>query len=287
MKARNFFKFSLSANVFILTLFITATIDGQDAPGSLKLSYSYPADNPVRYMSVTRVDQTMDVNGQSMLVRVVSTLGCSVRKTGDDGNNLVLNITIDTLAQTNDSPGGITGGTFKEVIGKAFTLKILPSGKETDLSGAEQITYTNGEVTSSLAESFRDFFPDVPENALYPGYTWKSSDTVNGTASRMAVKMVINSENKYEGTEHLDGVDCAKISFLLSGNREMKTRTQGIDLKVTGPFTGNGTMYFAVGKGYFVRHEFTTRMSGTIEISSPEAASFPVLMEISSMTSVQ
>ena len=113
--------------------------------GAVKLSYNYPANTPVKYLSTSKIVQDIDINGQIMSVNVAAILGCTVKSKGMSENNLVLEMTIDTLSQTVDSPGGLTGGVMKEAIGKVFIMKILPSGKETDLSGAEQITYTNNE----------------------------------------------------------------------------------------------------------------------------------------------
>jgi hypothetical protein len=267
----------------ICTLIFPVTADCQDNSGAIKLSYSYPSGNPVRYLSVSNVNQDMDINGQSMVVKVVATLGCSITASGKDGNNQVLDVKVDTLAQTTDTPGGFMGGAIREVIGKSFSMKLSPTGKETDLSGAEKITFTSGEGTGTLAESFHDFFPDLPENAVSNGFTWKSSDTINSKSTAMSLVMVINSENKFEGLEQVNGISCAKISFTLSGTRDLKTQTQGMDIGMKGPFTGTGLLYFATDKGYFIRLDVKTRMTGSLEVSSPDAMTFPVVLDMNSV----
>jgi hypothetical protein len=258
------------------------------APGSVQLKYKYSSENPVKYMNNNKVLQTMDVNGQSMLVNVTSVLGCTVRSTGSDGNNLKLEIKIDTMAQSVDSPNGYTGGPITEAIGKVFNMVISPEGKETDISEAEKIIFmsqTSGQ--GNVGESFFDFFPDMPTEYIVPGYTWTTNDTVTSNNPNMSMVMVIKSENKFDGMEKINGKDCAKISSVISGTRNMKTQSQGMDIHINGPFNGNSELFFAPSEGYFTKHTINTKMTGMIEIASPENMSFPVVMDISSVNEVR
>ena len=52
----------------------------------------------------------MDVNGQSMLVNMAMYMGCEVKAAGKTGENLKLEITIDSMAQNIESPQGTAGG---------------------------------------------------------------------------------------------------------------------------------------------------------------------------------
>jgi hypothetical protein len=281
---------SLKTFLFFLTLalFVFTLPAISQNTGAVKLLYNYPADSPVKYLSTSKMVQDMDINGQIMSVNIAAILGCTVKSKGIAENNLVLEITIDTLSQTVDSPGGLSGGALKEAIGKVFIMKILPTGKETDLSGAEQITFTDSEGGSnSVKDSFTDFFPDLPAEAINPGYTWSGTDTLSTKSSTTNLEMIVKADNKFEGYEQINGINCAKITFALSGTRLLKTQTQGMDVKMNGPFTGTGELYFALDKGYFLKQIVKTRMTGQIEISSPEVMSFPVTMDQNSVTEVK
>jgi len=273
--------------LIILVLFLFS-IPAYSQENAVKLVYNYPTGTPVRYQTISKVIQDMDVNGQSMVVNVLSVLGCTVKSTGNADNNLVLEVTIDTLSQTIDSPGGMTGGAIRDAMGKSFSMKISPEGKETDMSGAEQISFTTEDgATTTAAQSFNDFFPDLPDRTINPGYTWSSTDTLNAKTSAMTMIMVIKSDNKFEGYEELNGTKCAKITYNLSGSRNMKTQTQGMDIIVKGPLTGTGELYFSPEKSYFLRNVVKTRMTGQLEITSPESMSFPVIMDMNSTTEVK
>ncbi len=253
---------------------------------SVKLEYNIPSEG-VKYLTTSKIIQTMDIMGQSMQANVSSSLGCSIRSTGKTGINMNLEVKIDTLGQLTDSPNGISGGAAKDAIGKTFNMVLAPSGKEIDISEAKKITYSlEGNGPGDMSESFYDYFPNLPENPISPGYTWTDTDTMNGKTQTMSIFMIIKSENKFEGFEASDGVTCAKIVSVLSGTREVKTSSQGMDFKITGPFTGSGTLLFAPSKGYFLKQDITTKMIGTMEMNAPEVMTFPMVMDMTSVNEV-
>ena len=102
----------------------------QESPikGSIKLEYNYPADKTFKYVADTKIVQDMDVNGQSMLVNVSMYMGCEVKAAGKIGENLKLEIKIDSMAQNVESPQGSAGGPINDVNGKVFNMIISPAG---------------------------------------------------------------------------------------------------------------------------------------------------------------
>jgi hypothetical protein len=264
-------------------LYSQKDISEKAVSGSIQLKYTFPANKSVKYQNNSKVLQTMDINGQTMQTNVISVLGCSVRSEGREGNDLKLEIRIDTMAQIIDSPNGYSGGPVTDVLGKVFKMLLSPSGKEKDISEAEKIVFTSqASGQGNAGESFFDFFPDLPKVPVHEGYTWISNDTVTGNNPGMSLVMIIKAENKFEGMEKYNGRDCAKISSILSGSRDMKMQAQGMDIKIKGPLTGSGILYFDPAAGYFLKYSMNTKMKGIMEITSPDIMSFPVLMDISS-----
>jgi hypothetical protein len=230
----------------------------------------------------------MDINGQIMQANVASVAGCTIKSVGKQDNNTRLEITIDTMGQTVDSPNGISGGPIKGAMGRTFTMIISPEGKEVDMSGAEQIIFNTGSGdTSNAVQYFDDFFPDLPAGPIAPGFTWSTTDSMNNKTSNMIMRILINSENKFEGFEKIGEINCAKITSVLSGTRDMKTRTQGMDIKMYGPFTGNSELFFAPSEGYFIKQSVTTRMQGTMEMVSPESFTIPLVMTTSTVNEIR
>jgi hypothetical protein len=278
---------SLYATTMIIAMSMNCVVYSQDNPASVKLFYNYPTDHTVKYLSNSKIVEDMDINGQSMKVNVTNVLGCTIKAAGMQENNTRLEITIDTLDQTIDVMGGISGGPVKEVIGKTFSMIVSPEGKEMDLSGAEQVTFVSGNGNNSNAgQFFDDFFPDIPAGPISPGFTWSSSDSSISTTSSMTRKELVKSESKFEGFEKVGEINCAKITFIISGTQEMKTQSQGMDIKTYGPFTGKGELYFAPAEGYFIKQVVSTRLQGTLEMES-EGAAFPLVMDMNSVNEIQ
>lgn len=60
-----------------------------------------------------------------------------------------------------------------------------------------------------------------------------------------------------------------------------------MDIKMRGPVTGTGELFFAPEKGYFLKQALKIRMTGQVEIATPDVMSFPVTMDQSSVTEVR
>jgi hypothetical protein len=254
---------------------------------AIKLEYNYPSDKPVSYLNVNKITQLLDFQGQSMEVNVASAFGCTVKSSGKDGSNLKLAITIDTLTQSIDSPQGSAGGAISAVQGKSFNVIIAPQGKEIDMSECEKVTFSmDGSAETNISQYFSDFFPDMPAGMVKPGDTWSTSDSVNTKTPSSSSKVLINSINKFDGIEILDGVECAKISSVFNGTQLMKSQTQGMDIVSKGPVTGSATLFFAIKEGYFVKQVSNSKMTGTVDISGANEMSFPVVMDIISTNEI-
>jgi hypothetical protein len=242
----------------------------------IKLEYNFPVNKPLSYSSLSTVDQSMEVNGESMQVNVVIVVASTITSLGKENGNLKLDVRIDTLSQKVDSPQGSTGGPINEVAGKSFTMLLAPNGKEVDVTGAEKITYTEEGQETNVSQTFSDYFPDVPSKLIKPGDTWPTTDTIRSKATTMSMKQIVKADNKFEGIVNVDGIDCAKITAALSGTREQTGENMGMDIAVKGDFTGTSELYFALKEGYLIKSSSNTKMTGTIELSGAQNMSMPL-----------
>jgi hypothetical protein len=278
--------------VLLITVFISSPGFSQKkskkvpADGSVKLVYNYMPDQPITYMNVSKITQDMDINGQSMLVNVSSCLGVVVKSTGREAENLKLEIKIDTLGQSVESPQGSAGGTVDEVKDKVFNMIISPTGKSIDITEAEKLTYSvEGSGESNMGQEFISYFPELPVNPVKAGDTWTTNDTISSKSQSMSVWVQVESVNKFEEIKNIDGSDCAVVSATLSGTRKMTTQTQGMTIDVTGTFTGTAVFFFAIKEGYFIKQSVTSKLTGTIEITD-QNMSFPLVMDILSTNEI-
>jgi len=281
----------LSILIFSVAFTFTENSDNDSGKATrqkkVRLEYNYPQDKTVKYLSKTKMKQIMDIQGMVMEASIVSIAGCSIKSTGIEAGNLKLTVMIDTMAQTIESPNGYSGGAITDAIGKSFNMILSASGKELDLTNANELVFDiPGSGKGNATQTFADFFPDMPVKKVKPGYKWTSTDSVNAVAPSMTTISFTEAENTFAGVETIDGIDCAKITSILSGTHSIKTETQGMDVKTNGKFTGTSVVYFAVSEGYFVKQTSESKLEGTLDLTYPQEMSMPLTMEISSVSEV-
>lgn len=256
--------------------------------GTVKLTYNYPGDKALKYLIKSTMAQIMDFQGQTMQVDVTSAFGCSVRTTGNQDQNIKVEIKVDTLGQTTNSPMGGTGGAIQDVAGKTCSLIISPEGKIIDMSEAAKIVYTvEGASESNLTQTMVDFFPVLPSKPVKAGDTWEGTDSSMVSSAYLKMKTIDNSASKLEAIETIDGTQYARVSATHSGTMIMSVNNQGMDIFIKGPYTGTSEYLFALKEGYFTKLTSATKMTGNMEITSPETMTFPITIEMKAVNEVR
>jgi hypothetical protein len=268
----------------IIAISLTAfTVNKSEVPGPkdpVKLVYSMTEGKTITYSLITIVNQTMDINGQTMTNIINNDMAFKLKMVGKVEENLKFQITMDSLSMKVESMQGSSGAKIKDVEGKSFNMIISPLGKVIDASEAAGVKYSvEGQGNSDLSQSFSKMFPDLPEKAVNPGDTWTRNDTITTKTETSNTIQILQSVNKYEGIEKINGVECAKISATVTGTMQTNMQNSGMDIFLSGPLQGTLTYYFAVKEGYFVKQESKSKMNGTIEISGPQSMSFPIIMD--------
>jgi len=278
----------ISAGLIMIFSGISSYSPAQNSGGPVTLAYKYPAGKSIRYLNNTTMAQIMDIQGQTMQTDVTSSFGCNIKSAGSQVTDQKLVITVDTIGQTTNSPMGVAGGSVQGVKGKSCSIIIAPTGKPVDLSEAAGLTYNiEGSGETNLTQILGDFFPLLPKNPVKPGDTWNMTDSVLTKSSAMTMKTIDFSINKLEGLENVNGIECAKISAQHSGTMTMTVQNQGMDIFIKGPYTGTSECLFAIKEGYFVRNTNVTKLTGNIDITTPESMSFPLVIDMKSVNEMK
>lgn len=246
------------------------------APADYKLVYNIQAGKTLGYSSKTDMYMTADFSGQTFNITVSALLASTVTGKGADKGNLKLEVKIDTMSQITDTPQGSNGGIISEVAGKSFNMLLSPAGKEVDLKDAEKIVFSNEGVETSVAQSFLDYFPDLPLKGVKPGDTWPSDDTLASKVSTTSLKQITHAENTFTGIETVDGVECAKITSVISGTRETMAQSMGMDITQAFKFTGTSELFFAIKEGYYIKQITNSKLNGNMEIGGAQNMSMPL-----------
>ena len=277
----------ISAGIILLISGFCSCVLAQNTGGAVKLTYKYPSDKAIRYLTNSTMVQIMDVQGQTMQTDVNSAFGCTVKSAGSVDNNLKLEIAVDTIGQTSNSPMGGSGGAVQGIKGKSCVLVITPDGKVADMSGAAGLTYSiEGSGETNLSQTLGDFFPRLPENPVKTGDTWNLTDSVMTISTSMTMKTLDQSVNKVEGFETVNGIECAKISGQHTGTMTMTVQNQGMDIFIKGPYTGTSEFLFAIKEGYLVKLTSATKLKGNLEISSM-GMEMPIAIEMKGITEMK
>jgi len=278
MKSR-LIKLFFTTGLLVIFFGICPYVLAQTAGGPVSLVYNYPADKAIRYLTNSTMAQIMDIQGQTMQTDVNSALGCSVRSVGKQESNLKLEILIDTLGQTTNSPMGYAGGAIQEVKGKTFNIVVTPEGKTVDISEAASLTFNvEGSGESNFAQNISKFFPVLPSKPVTVGEVWNLIDSITTKSTTITSKTVDSTVNKLEGIETVNGMECAKISTTHSGKMNMSIQAQGMDIYLAGPFTGTSECLFAIKEGYFIKQTSSTKMTGNLEIAS-QGMTLPIVID--------
>jgi hypothetical protein len=283
--------------IMIALIVLAATNDGYSQKkskreklpkGTVRLEYKFIENKPISYLSSTKMVEAMEFEGQSFEVNVNLALGCTIKTTGKQDKNLKLEVRVDTLYQYVETPQGSAGGNNKDVQGKVFNMILSPFGAEVDLSEAEKITFTEeGSGETNLAQSFINYFPDLPKKPVKPGDKWTANDTIKSKSSSTSVSEIVQSDNTYQGIEKIDGVDYAKITATLTGSRDQTAQTMGMDVHTKVTFTGTEELYFAIKEGYYLKEVVNSKMKGTVDITGDQNMSFPVTIDMVSTNSLK
>jgi len=240
-----------------------------DPQTGLILQYQMPEGQELTYTSWEKIHQTSDIMGMTTEVETISENSFSVRSKGTAENKHQLTITINDISLKVQSPQGNLEPDMSQVIGKCFDMNLSPLGEESELKGAEEITYEMGpEGTRSIVSTFEQIFPDLAGRPLKMGDTWPDETTISEKTDNGKVVVQISEVNTLDGFETIDGMECVRILSKYSGTIEGKSSQQGVELHTKGGIKGSSTWYFAYKKGIFVKHINKGTAEGMVDVPS-------------------
>ena len=246
----------------------TANIWG-DPDSGLILQYRMPVNQALKYQIVTEQIQNLEVMGQAVDTEVKANTDFSAKLKGMKGNDLQLEITIDSKNISVDNAQGEITPDLSELTGKSFAMILSVLGKELELSGADAIKFELGEAgTRDVSPEFQAVFPDLAEKPVKVGDTWTSHDTILEKTDQAEIQIKLESLNTLAGFETVEGKECIKVTAKVTGTFAGEGAQQGMDFTMSAEITGTETWYFAYKEGVFVSSQVDVVGEGSIEISS-------------------
>jgi len=236
-----------------------------DPDAGLTLTYRAEEGTLRQYNSQVKVIQDMAMIGQKN--ESLTDLTFSGLAKPKDGENLVLNITVDQLDVSLSTMQGDFSPDTSGIVGKSFDMTLSPLGDELDVAGAGELSYETSPFTkSSLLPSFARIFPDLPPHPVKQGDTWTSKSSTTTEENGTTIRTPIEYAYTLAGYETVAGKACAKITGKMTGTLEGEGSQMGSDFTLNGDLTGFSTWLFAYEEGGLVGHEL--EFSGNITIDS-------------------
>jgi len=257
--------------VLVLAAAVPAVAGGPQAkPGqAVVLEYKMPAGRALTYQTKSEQVRVMEIQGQSMDVNTTATNTFTFKSKGLKEKNFLLGVTIDDIAMTlTSSAQGDMSPDLSSVKGKSFDMVLSPLGSEVDVSGAEAITIDVAGDSSSVANGFKAFFPDLPAKPVKIGDSWPSSAGIDQKTSSTNIRVDLQYVHTLEGFEAIDGMECARISSQFTGTVTGTGNQGGMDLAFSGTNKGKDTWYFAVKEGIFVKTSSESTSEMSIDVSA-------------------
>ncbi len=259
-----------------------------DSKKGVMLRYSFPEKQALKYQANFDIKQILDINGQEFIVDIGQYLAFSTILKSKSKTENHIHIDIDTMDMTISSPQGDLKPDTKEVNGSGFDMILSTLGSGLDVSGAEAIQYeVSPGVKRNVAMTFKFLFPRLPEQSLKIGDTWSMVDTIIDKNDNEEVVMIIDSDYTLAGFETVNGLDCARITSVVTGTRTGKAIQQGVEMQSEGTMEGSGTYFFAQKNGYLLKDVSSITVDATLEIQGPQKRSIPMKFEINNKTELR
>lgn len=278
MKARMMCVMSVLVAVAIVLIAGCGGKAGVGAPGkSAVLKYDMDKKEALKYRSVSESIQNMKVQAMEMQVRSGKKLVFSVRPEGYEGKNYKLAITVDSLEVSVDSPQGNVSADASSMLGKSFSMILSPMGEELDISGAELLEYDMGMAGKrNVVPDFQTVFPNVADSPIEIGGTWTTFDTLRVNEGGGELVIVLEAVNTLEGFETMKGLECARVSAVVTGTVKGEGEQGGAKMNFDGTFSGNDLWHFAYKKGTLVSSVSKANVENTITVSGPQEMVIPM-----------
>lgn len=269
----------LSATSFISCKNGTAEAGSKNSLSSasgdaIELKFNIP--NGSKFMYSTSLKQKVQMMGQNMTMNMVMDYLYNI--TGAENNNKNLSVSYDRIQMEMDAPGmGLTkydskdetakdpsGGAFKNMVGKAFTMTVSPDGEIVNIDGLKDILPTGaaGFDENTMKQTMQMSFNFYPDKPVKPGESWNKKTTMNIQVLTMSI------DSKYtlkevKGDNAIVSVD-SKITMDPGTSSEM----QGMKMDMSG--TQSGTMEVEIKTGQLLSGNLTQKISGKISAGGQE-----------------
>ena len=274
--------------VALVAIAVLAGCAGRGKKESEFWMYAMPEGKTLVYTKSEDVVQEMEIMGQAMEMTFNKNMGFTMTKALSEGGDLAAEVTITSFTAGLSSPQGDFDADGAPAIDKSFMMTFSSLGKEVDLSGAEDVTYSLGpQGDRSVQPDFASLLPDLPGIPVKVGDTWTSTDET--PINEQGTELLIRSEylHTFMGFETIGALKCAKVEAVITGTMTGSGEQMGAPLKFNGTSEGTETWYFGVEEGVLVKSSRSIVTTATVTVSGPQEMVIPMTMNLTGETNLE
>ena len=276
-KSLAFLAVGIAAAGFLAGAFAQTTLPiAATSAEKILLLYKMPAGQVLRYRGTGETREIRDQMGRTVefVASAVSTDAFLAK--GEKDGHFLLGVTVEDRVASLSGDMGNYSTDFKPVLGKSFDMVLSPLGVEVDVTGAESLTFEQAGVKRDLAAGFKIFFPDLPDKPVGVGDTWPSSYTIETKEGPVTSRMEMKIINSFDGFETVDGLECARITSMVSGVISGQGNQGGAELLFKGETKGTDVWRFAPKEGLYVGSTSELVSEITLTINGAQALTIPI-----------
>jgi len=274
--------------VALVAIAVLAGCAGKGKKESEIWMYAMPEGKPLVYSKTEDVVQEMEIMGQAMKMTFDKDMGFTIAAAAGEGTDLMAEVTITSLTASMSSPQGDFDADGAPAIDKSFMMTFSSLGKEIDVSGAEDITYSQGpQGDRSLQADFAAFLPDLPGMPVKVGDTWTSVDEIPVKEQATEMMLTFENLNTFVGFETIGGMNCARVEAVVTGTLTGSGEQMGAPLSFDGTSEGTDTWYFAIEEGIYVKGSTNLVTTATVTVSGPQEMVIPMTMNMTVETNLE
>jgi hypothetical protein len=274
--------------VALVAIAVLAGCAGKGKKESEIWMYSMPEGKSLVYTKAEDVVQEMEIMGQAMKMNFEKDTGFTMAPAAGEGADLAAEVTITSLTASMSSAQGDFDADGAPAIDKSFIMTFSGLGKEIDVSGAEDITYSQGpQGDRSLFADFAAFLPDLPGTPVKVGDTWTSMDEIPVKEQTTELLLKFENLNTFMGFETIGGMKCARVEAVVTGTMTGTGEQMGAPLTFDGTSEGTETWYFAIEEGVYVKGLTELVTTATVTVSGPQEMVIPMTMNMTVETNLE
>jgi hypothetical protein len=252
----------------------------------LVLTYEWPEDRRLTYRSTSQFSESSEMMGRTRSRTLDKTSEFTVQPERPSEGKHVLTFTVGSMTASVGMMGREMTRDLTEVIGKSFQMTLTPEGEQSILSGTEPLMYQLGPGgPRKLTIDFEGFFPNLPPGPVQTGDTWTSVETI-ADISGGDVTITLESVHTLSGFETINGLDCAKITTMLTGTLGGAATLERQMFNLEGTVSGRAVWYLSPEERFLVRSTRTIRTRGEVTQSGQKERAVPVTRELTVDTSL-